>query len=264
MRIRSANSSANHSPPLWLTWACGRSAENTTNNRNEMHPVCHTQPIISQQIMSLSCVSDRFRGPEFCLCRVKLLAAAAVTTVTRAVSGGWDEQQKHSVVGCFGGGEKEDGEIISGRHMQNNYICVSFTNIFTCLFLQHVLILAKVILSLLIPDEPDWIRKKREHIEYTSMQVLKQQVNPFLPYISLFCILVFSFICITTFSPSLPETAFWRVLIVFQSVEVVFFVILCWAATTRRYSTIHSVVWTSPAGPAMHTAGIPNTPCVYF
>ncbi|XP_039988884.1 anoctamin-10 isoform X1 [Xiphias gladius] len=40
---------------------------------------------------------------------------------------------------------------------------------------EHVLILAKVILSLLIPDEPDWIRKKREHIEYTSMQVLKQQ-----------------------------------------------------------------------------------------
>ncbi|XP_022601987.1 anoctamin-10-like [Seriola dumerili] len=43
---------------------------------------------------------------------------------------------------------------------------------------EHVLILVKVILAVLIPDEPDWIRKKREHIEYTSMQALKQQVNP--------------------------------------------------------------------------------------
>uniref|UniRef100_A0A3B4TDJ6 Anoctamin n=1 Tax=Seriola dumerili TaxID=41447 RepID=A0A3B4TDJ6_SERDU len=40
---------------------------------------------------------------------------------------------------------------------------------------EHVLILVKVILAVLIPDEPDWIRKKREHIEYTSMQALKQQ-----------------------------------------------------------------------------------------
>ncbi|MED6259913.1 hypothetical protein ATANTOWER_014930 [Ataeniobius toweri] len=40
---------------------------------------------------------------------------------------------------------------------------------------EHVLILAKVIMAALIPDEPDWIRKKREHIEYTSMQALRQQ-----------------------------------------------------------------------------------------
>lgn len=44
--------------------------------------------------------------------------------------------------------------------------------------LQHVLILVKVVLRVLIPDEPDWIRKKREHIEYTSMQALREQVNP--------------------------------------------------------------------------------------
>uniref|UniRef100_A0A3Q2R1T8 Anoctamin n=1 Tax=Fundulus heteroclitus TaxID=8078 RepID=A0A3Q2R1T8_FUNHE len=42
---------------------------------------------------------------------------------------------------------------------------------------EHVLILVKVIMAALIPDEPDWIRKKREHIEYTSMQALRQQVN---------------------------------------------------------------------------------------
>ncbi|KAM7396237.1 hypothetical protein PAMP_019294 [Pampus punctatissimus] len=40
---------------------------------------------------------------------------------------------------------------------------------------EHVLILIKVVLTVLIPDEPDWIRKKKEHIEYTSMQALKQQ-----------------------------------------------------------------------------------------
>lgn len=45
------------------------------------------------------------------------------------------------------------------------------------LCLQHVLILVKLILTVVIPDEPDWIRKKREHIEYTSMQALKQQVT---------------------------------------------------------------------------------------
>ncbi len=47
-----------------------------------------------------------------------------------------------------------------------------------CVCLQHVLILVKVVLAVMIPDEPDWIRKKREHIEYTSMQALRQQVNP--------------------------------------------------------------------------------------
>ncbi|KAM7413979.1 hypothetical protein PAMA_019005 [Pampus argenteus] len=41
---------------------------------------------------------------------------------------------------------------------------------------EHVLILIKVVLTVLIPDEPDWIRKKKEHIEYTSMQALKQQM----------------------------------------------------------------------------------------
>ncbi|XP_017290161.1 anoctamin-10 [Kryptolebias marmoratus] len=40
---------------------------------------------------------------------------------------------------------------------------------------EHLLILVKVILAALIPDEPGWIRKKREHIEYTSMQALRQQ-----------------------------------------------------------------------------------------
>lgn len=44
------------------------------------------------------------------------------------------------------------------------------------LCLQHVLILVKLILRILIPDEPTWIRKKREHIEFMSMQALKQQV----------------------------------------------------------------------------------------
>ncbi|XP_070687077.1 anoctamin-10 isoform X2 [Pempheris klunzingeri] len=40
---------------------------------------------------------------------------------------------------------------------------------------EHALISAKVVLAVLIPDEPDWIRKKREHIEYASMQALREQ-----------------------------------------------------------------------------------------
>ncbi|XP_034390971.1 LOW QUALITY PROTEIN: anoctamin-10 [Cyclopterus lumpus] len=40
---------------------------------------------------------------------------------------------------------------------------------------EHVLIFVKVVLTVLIPDEPGWIRKKREHIEFTSMQALREQ-----------------------------------------------------------------------------------------
>lgn len=52
--------------------------------------------------------SDCVRGPEFRLRRVQLLAAAAVTMVTKVVPGARDEQHKHAAVGCFDGG-KEGG-----------------------------------------------------------------------------------------------------------------------------------------------------------
>ncbi|XP_070763158.1 anoctamin-10 isoform X1 [Enoplosus armatus] len=53
---------------------------------------------------------------------------------------------------------------------------MSSTNILLlAVLVEHVLVLVKVLLAVLIPDEPDWIRKKREHIEYTSMQALRQQ-----------------------------------------------------------------------------------------
>ncbi|XP_034540689.1 anoctamin-10 [Notolabrus celidotus] len=53
---------------------------------------------------------------------------------------------------------------------------MSTTNVLLlAVLVEHVLILVKVVLTVLIPDEPDWIRKKREHIEYTSMQALRQQ-----------------------------------------------------------------------------------------
>uniref|UniRef100_A0A673AAQ3 Anoctamin n=1 Tax=Sphaeramia orbicularis TaxID=375764 RepID=A0A673AAQ3_9TELE len=42
---------------------------------------------------------------------------------------------------------------------------------------EHILILLKVVLAVLIPDEPDWIRKKREHMEFKSMQALRTQVT---------------------------------------------------------------------------------------
>uniref|UniRef100_A0AAV2L073 Anoctamin n=1 Tax=Knipowitschia caucasica TaxID=637954 RepID=A0AAV2L073_KNICA len=41
--------------------------------------------------------------------------------------------------------------------------------------MEHVLILVKLVLSVLIPDEPGWIKKKRLHIEFKSMQALRQQ-----------------------------------------------------------------------------------------
>ncbi|XP_058502352.1 anoctamin-10 [Solea solea] len=53
---------------------------------------------------------------------------------------------------------------------------MSSTNILlSAVLVEHFLILVKVVLSVLIPDEPDWIRRKREHIEFTSMEALKLQ-----------------------------------------------------------------------------------------
>lgn len=108
-------------PPVANMGVWQVSRENTTHNRNEIHPVCHTHTVVS-----LSCVSDRFRSPEFRLCRVQLLAAAPVSTVTAAVSGGGDEQQRHPIVGCFGRGKMEDGEVTEKQ------MCVSSLNIFSC------------------------------------------------------------------------------------------------------------------------------------
>ncbi|KAM6926500.1 anoctamin-10 [Lycodopsis pacificus] len=52
----------------------------------------------------------------------------------------------------------------------------SSTNVLLlAVLVEHVLILVKVVLAVLIPDEPDWVRKKREHIEFTSMQALREQ-----------------------------------------------------------------------------------------
>uniref|UniRef100_A0A3B4A6S4 Anoctamin n=1 Tax=Periophthalmus magnuspinnatus TaxID=409849 RepID=A0A3B4A6S4_9GOBI len=41
--------------------------------------------------------------------------------------------------------------------------------------IEHVLILVKTVLAIVIPDEPGWITKKRLHIEFKSMQALRQQ-----------------------------------------------------------------------------------------
>ncbi|CDQ59508.1 unnamed protein product [Oncorhynchus mykiss] len=43
------------------------------------------------------------------------------------------------------------------------------------ILVEHVLILVKMILAFMIPDEPDWVRIKREQIEFHSMQALGQQ-----------------------------------------------------------------------------------------
>ncbi|XP_061631223.1 anoctamin-10 [Phyllopteryx taeniolatus] len=56
---------------------------------------------------------------------------------------------------------------------------VSSTNIvLLAIMAEHVLIIVKVIVAALIPDEPDWIRKKKAHMQYTSMQALRQQNLP--------------------------------------------------------------------------------------
>lgn len=43
------------------------------------------------------------------------------------------------------------------------------------ILVEHILILIKMVLAFMIPDEPDWIRVKKEQIEFNSMQALRQQ-----------------------------------------------------------------------------------------
>ncbi|XP_066505745.1 anoctamin-10 [Hoplias malabaricus] len=43
---------------------------------------------------------------------------------------------------------------------------------------EHVLIIVKLILAFMIPDEPDWVRIQREKIEYRSMKAASQQKVP--------------------------------------------------------------------------------------
>lgn len=43
------------------------------------------------------------------------------------------------------------------------------------IMVEHVLIVVKLILAFIIPDEPDWVRIKREQIEYCTMMALKEQ-----------------------------------------------------------------------------------------
>ncbi|CAG5879990.1 unnamed protein product, partial [Menidia menidia] len=53
---------------------------------------------------------------------------------------------------------------------------VSGTNILlAAVGVEHLLIIIKLIMAALIPDEPGWIRKKRERMEYRSMRALRQQ-----------------------------------------------------------------------------------------
>ncbi|KAI5629854.1 hypothetical protein C0J50_12656, partial [Silurus asotus] len=39
----------------------------------------------------------------------------------------------------------------------------------------HVLIVVKMILAFVIPDEPDWVQIKRQQIEYRTMKALTGQ-----------------------------------------------------------------------------------------
>ncbi|XP_061140229.1 anoctamin-10 isoform X1 [Syngnathus typhle] len=43
---------------------------------------------------------------------------------------------------------------------------------------EHVIIIVKVTVAALIPDEPDWIKKKKARMQYTSMQALRQKNLP--------------------------------------------------------------------------------------
>uniref|UniRef100_A0A3B4EGA6 Anoctamin n=1 Tax=Pygocentrus nattereri TaxID=42514 RepID=A0A3B4EGA6_PYGNA len=48
------------------------------------------------------------------------------------------------------------------------------TVVICAVMVEHVLILLKLILAFMIPDEPDWVRIKREQIEYCSMKASKR------------------------------------------------------------------------------------------
>ncbi|KAB5571538.1 hypothetical protein PHYPO_G00226070 [Pangasianodon hypophthalmus] len=43
------------------------------------------------------------------------------------------------------------------------------------IMVEHILIVAKLILAFIIPDEPDWVLIKRQQIEYCTMMALKEQ-----------------------------------------------------------------------------------------
>lgn len=49
--------------------------------------------------------------------------------------------------------------------------------VFLFLFLQHVLIVVKMILAFVIPDEPEWVQIKKQQIEYRTILALKEQVK---------------------------------------------------------------------------------------
>lgn len=206
MPTRCANSSANPSPPLCRTWACGRSAENTRHSKADMQ--CYIQPShkwtvlvfqVAFEVLSfvsvvsncwLLLLSPRLQEmlQEGGMSSTNILLLAVIMEVRRRM------------------------ESLLVRVMWNTVtLCVFPWHVFTSVCLQHLLILVKVVLVVLIPDEPDWIRKEREHIEFTSMHALNQQVNLHTSY--LFCILFFSLHCMTPFLSLLTEAVFWRVLI---------------------------------------------------
>lgn len=118
-------------------------------------------------------VADCLRGLEFCLGDVKLLAAAAVAAATEFLSGAQAESNERPATECLGGGKLPQQRSVKDNRARVRS-CLCFSPPLLCL--QHVLILVKLILRILIPDEPAWISKKREHIEFMSMQALKQQV----------------------------------------------------------------------------------------
>lgn len=57
---------------------------------------------------------------------------------------------------------------------------LNFTQLLVlAVIVEHVLILVKLVLAFLIPDEPAWLRVQREKIEFRSMRALGQQKSPF-------------------------------------------------------------------------------------
>ena len=65
---------------------------------------------------------------------------------------------------------------ISHLNFEHAFLCVCDWACVCVCGLQHILILIKMVLAFMIPDEPDWIREKREQIEFRSLQALGQQV----------------------------------------------------------------------------------------
>lgn len=147
-------------PPVANMGVWQVSTEHNNNKKNGFTTPLHRKTF---------CVSDCLWDLELCLCCVQLLAAAAVATRAGVGAGERVERRQPPLDGRHRGGRRwRQRAMCNHGHSKCDTIVLCF---------QHVLFLVKFIIAVVIPDEPYWIRKKREHMEYASMWALRQMVS---------------------------------------------------------------------------------------